>query len=120
MTDSPSPGTAVKVALVSDVSTFPSGATSPTVYGAGGPPGGAVGSPGQKRSVSGTGNTLKVITDRTRTDICNYVSGKHTFNGNVLMVAAALVDQSGQEAQPRKSRRAEETSDQDPQTGQQA
>lgn len=77
MTDSPSPGTSVKVALVSDVSTFPSGATSPTVYGAGGPPGGAVGSPGQKRSVSGTGNTLKVITDRTRTDICNYVSGKH-------------------------------------------
>lgn len=104
MADSTSPGTAVKVALVPDVSTFPSGATSPTVYGAGGPPGGAVGSPGQKRSVSGTGNTLKVITDRTRTDICNYVSGKHTFNnGNVLMVAAALVDQSGQEAQPRKS-----------------
>ncbi|TNM94092.1 hypothetical protein fugu_002268 [Takifugu bimaculatus] len=34
-------------------------ATSPTVYGVGAPPGGAVGSPGQKRSVSGTGNTLK-------------------------------------------------------------
>lgn len=34
-------------------------ATSPTVYGVGGAPGGAVGSPGSKRSVSGTGNTLK-------------------------------------------------------------
>lgn len=52
-----------------DASTFSSGATSPTVYGVGGPPGGAVGSPGQKRSVSGTGNTLKVITDRTMADI---------------------------------------------------
>lgn len=45
-----------------------SGATSPTVYGVGAPPGGAVGSPGQKRSVSGTGNTLKVTTDKTMTD----------------------------------------------------
>ncbi|AWO95656.1 hypothetical protein SMAX5B_015273 [Scophthalmus maximus] len=35
------------------------GATSPTVYGMGGAPGGAVGSPGPKRSGSGTGNTLK-------------------------------------------------------------
>lgn len=52
-----------------DASTFSSGATSPTVYGVGGPPGGAVGSPGQKRSVSGTGNTLKVITDRTMADV---------------------------------------------------
>ncbi|KAM9767056.1 LOW QUALITY PROTEIN: kalirin RhoGEF kinase b [Menidia menidia] len=34
-------------------------ATSPTVCGAGGPPGGPVGSPGPKRSGSGTGNTLK-------------------------------------------------------------
>lgn len=43
---------------------FPlSGATSPTVCGVGGAPGGAVGSPGQKRSVSGTGNTLKVTID---------------------------------------------------------
>uniref|UniRef100_H3CM71 Uncharacterized protein n=1 Tax=Tetraodon nigroviridis TaxID=99883 RepID=H3CM71_TETNG len=42
-----------------DASSVSSGATSPTVYGAGGPPGGAAGSPGQKRSVSGTGNTLK-------------------------------------------------------------
>ncbi|TMS01039.1 Kalirin [Larimichthys crocea] len=38
-------------------------ATSPTVYGVGGAPGGAVGSPGTKRSVSGTGNTLKVTAD---------------------------------------------------------
>lgn len=35
------------------------GATSPTVFGVGGAPGGAVGSPGPKRSGSGTGNTLK-------------------------------------------------------------
>ncbi|KAL7369970.1 hypothetical protein ABVT39_014719 [Epinephelus coioides] len=34
-------------------------ATSPTVYGVGGAPGGAAGSPGPKRSGSGTGNTLK-------------------------------------------------------------
>lgn len=48
-----------------------SGATSPTVYGVGGPPGGAVGSPGQKRSVSGTGNTLKVNTDTAVADMRN-------------------------------------------------
>ncbi|XP_047432143.1 kalirin-like isoform X2 [Mugil cephalus] len=35
------------------------GAVSPVVYGVGGPPGGAAGSPGPKRSGSGTGNTLK-------------------------------------------------------------
>ncbi|XP_036946668.1 kalirin-like isoform X1 [Acanthopagrus latus] len=34
-------------------------ATSPTVFGVGAAPGGAVGSPGPKRTVSGTGNTLK-------------------------------------------------------------
>ncbi|KAK2857154.1 hypothetical protein Q5P01_005889 [Channa striata] len=34
-------------------------ATSPTVFGVSGGPGGAVGSPGAKRSSSGTGNTLK-------------------------------------------------------------
>uniref|UniRef100_A0A8C6TYD1 DH domain-containing protein n=1 Tax=Neogobius melanostomus TaxID=47308 RepID=A0A8C6TYD1_9GOBI len=39
--------------------TSPHTPTSPTVYGVGGPPGGAVGSPGPKRSGSGTGNTLK-------------------------------------------------------------
>ncbi|XP_028324438.1 kalirin RhoGEF kinase b isoform X2 [Gouania willdenowi] len=33
--------------------------TSPSVFGVGGAPGGAVGSPGPKRSGSGTGNTLK-------------------------------------------------------------
>ncbi|XP_071370789.1 kalirin-like, partial [Centroberyx affinis] len=33
--------------------------SSPSVYGVGGAPGGAVGSPGSKRSGSGTGNTLK-------------------------------------------------------------
>ncbi|MEQ2194184.1 hypothetical protein XENOCAPTIV_025034 [Xenoophorus captivus] len=37
------------------------GATSPTVYGVSGPPGGAVGSPGPKRTASGTGNTLKAL-----------------------------------------------------------
>ncbi|KAM9835916.1 LOW QUALITY PROTEIN: kalirin-like [Aulostomus maculatus] len=37
----------------------PSGAVSPTVCGVGGAPGGAAGSPGPKRSSSGTGNTLK-------------------------------------------------------------
>ncbi|KAF7651544.1 hypothetical protein LDENG_00109230 [Lucifuga dentata] len=35
------------------------GVTFPTVYGVGGVPGGAAGSPGPKRSGSGTGNTLK-------------------------------------------------------------
>lgn len=40
-----------------------SGATSPTVYGIGGALGGTVGSPGPKRSGSGTGNTLKVTAD---------------------------------------------------------
>ncbi|XP_058474523.1 kalirin-like isoform X1 [Solea solea] len=35
------------------------GVSSPTVCGVGGAPGGAVGSPGPKRSGSGTGNTLK-------------------------------------------------------------
>lgn len=39
--------------------TSPHTPTSPTVYGVGSPPGGAVGSPGPKRSGSGTGNTLK-------------------------------------------------------------
>lgn len=43
---------------------FLSGVTSATVYGVGGGPGGAVGSPGPKRTVSGTGNTLKVTPDR--------------------------------------------------------
>lgn len=66
---SPCPGTAIKSRCFFwwrlHVS---SGATSPTVYGAGGPPGGAAGSPGQKRSVSVTGNTLKVITGRAITD----------------------------------------------------
>ncbi|XP_032412006.1 kalirin-like isoform X2 [Xiphophorus hellerii] len=33
--------------------------TSPTVFGVSGPPGGTVGSPGPKRTSSGTGNTLK-------------------------------------------------------------
>lgn len=36
------------------------GVTSPTVFGVSGPPGGTVGSPGPKRTSSGTGNTLKV------------------------------------------------------------
>lgn len=40
-----------------------SGATSPTVYGISGALGGTVGSPGPKRSGSGTGNTLKVTAD---------------------------------------------------------
>lgn len=46
-----------------------SGATSPTVYGVGGGPGGAVGSPGPKRSGSGTGNTLKVMAEPHSTPV---------------------------------------------------
>uniref|UniRef100_A0A087XMU9 Kalirin RhoGEF kinase b n=1 Tax=Poecilia formosa TaxID=48698 RepID=A0A087XMU9_POEFO len=37
----------------------PPGVTSPTVFGVSGTPGGSVGSPGPKRTSSGTGNTLK-------------------------------------------------------------
>lgn len=110
------PGTSVKVGFFSDdASLFSSGATSPTVYGVGGPPGGAVGSPGQKRSVSGTGNTLKVI----RGNRDRHLITTSVINTLLMFFLAALVDQSRQEAQSRKSRRTEETFHQNPETGQQ-